>query len=200
MAPRPKVLTLPAEVRAELDARLVSSGFGGYESLSMWLADQGYEIGKSALHKYGRSLEQDFERTMADVQRTQTMAKAYAKANPDEANALTGATVRIAQEHLLRLTIALREAEDDPAQTARVMPQITRALADLGRLDISREKWGRELAAAAAAEARAADAAKLEAMAKADGQSARRSLDPETLRRIREEVYGIVERTAEVPA
>lgn len=185
MAPRPKVLTLPAEVRAELDARLVANGFGDYVALSEWLESQGYTIGKSALHKYGRSIQEDFERTMADVARTQAMAQAYAKANPDEQSALTGATVRIAQESLLRITIALREAEDDPAQTARLMPSITRALADLGRLDISREKWGRELAAAAAAEARAQAADRAAEVATRSGLSAA------TVDALRREILGI---------
>lgn len=144
----PKVYTLPPELRADLDKRLIDSGFAGYRGLSAWLDEQGYQISKSALHTYGSNLEVDFERTMAAVQRTQRLAQAYADANPDERNALTGATVRIAQESLLRITIAMSQAEEDPAALAKLMPNVTRALADLGRLDISREKWGRELAQA----------------------------------------------------
>lgn len=148
MPSRSKIFTLPPELRADLDRRLVDSGFGGYCDLADWLTEQGYQISKSALHQYGSKLEADFERTMGEVQRTQRMAQAYADANPDERNALTGATVRIAQESLLRITMALRQAEEDPAALAKLMPNVTRALADLGRLDITREKWGRELAQA----------------------------------------------------
>jgi hypothetical protein len=147
MSPRPKIFELPAEVRAELDARLIEGGFRDYAGLAGWLAEAGYSVSKSALHRYGEGLEENFERTMADVQRTQRMAQAYAEANPDERNALTGATVRIAQESLLRITLALRQSEEDPSAVARLMPNITRALADLGRLDISREKWAAEQAA-----------------------------------------------------
>jgi len=145
MPPRSKVFTLPAELRAELDRRLIDSGFGGYVALSDWLEQQGYHIGKSALHSYGQDLEQDFERTMGEVQRTQQMAQAFAAANPDERGAIVGATARIAQDSLLRIMMALRGAEEDPARMAKLMPGITRALGELGRLTISREKWVAEL-------------------------------------------------------
>jgi hypothetical protein len=176
MPPRSKVFTLPPEVLAELDRRLIDSGFGGYRDLAGWLAEQGYQIQKSALQRYGSGLEADFERTMADVQKTQRLAQAYAEANPDEANAMTGATVRIAQESLLRITLALRQAEEDPAALARSMPNVTRALADLGRLDISREKWAREMQQAE--RSAAADRAEQAAVSKGispDGISALRA-------------------------
>ncbi len=179
MPPRSKVHGLPAELKAELDRRLIDSGFGHYKGLEAWLSEQGYRISKSALHAYGSGLEADFERTMGEVQRTQQLAQAYAEANPDERAALTGATVRIAQESLLRITLALRQAEEDPAHLARLIPNITRALADLGRLDISREKW--------AAEQRAAGAAELAEKAAAEGGA----ITPERLRAIIRESYGV---------
>lgn len=183
MPARSAVATLPADVRAELDRRLVERAFGGYEDLAGWLVSQGYAISKSALHRYGSALEEDFERTMADVARTQRMAQAFAEANPDQATALTDATVRVAQESLLRITLALRKGEDDPAALAKLMPNVTRALADLGRLNISREKWSaereRQIARAAA-----------EGLA----QSADAAGEPVTAERIRAlvaEVYGV---------
>jgi len=178
MPPRSKVYTLPPEVLAELDRRLIDSGFGGYRDLEAWLAEQGYQIRKSALQKYGSALEEDFERTMADVQRTQRLASAYAESSPDERAAMTGATVRIAQESLLRITLALRQAEEDPAHLARLMPNVTRALADLGRLDISREKWASEQRAAGAAELTDRAAQEIG------------PLTPQRLREIAREIYG----------
>lgn len=168
MPPRSKVFSLPQELRAELDRRLIDNGFGDYRGLERWLTEQGYQIGKSALHSYGEGLEADFERTMAEVQKTQRLAQAYAEANPDERNAMTGATVRIAQESLLRITMALRQAEDDPAAVAKLMPNVTRALADLGRLDISREKWDAEQRREALTQA----ADRVDAAAQARGLSA----------------------------
>lgn len=180
MPPRSKVVQLPAEVRAELDARLIAGGFSGYEALADWLSQAGYSLSKSALHRYGSDLEADFERTMADVARTQQMAQAYAEANPDERNALTGATVRIAQESLLRITLALRQSEDDPSQVAKLMPAITRSLTELGRLDISRERWAQEQVKQAVAQA----AARVEAVGSSQGVS------PDGIAALRDAIMG----------
>jgi len=59
--------------------------------------------------------------------------------------------------------------EDDPAQAAKLMPGIARALGDLGRLTISQEKWAQDLREQAAAEARAGAADAAEATAKRNG-------------------------------
>lgn len=185
MPPRSKVYDLPPELRAELDRRLIDSGFGGYRGLAAWLAEQGHQIGKSALHEYGSALEEDFEQTMASVQRTQKMAVAFAEANPDERGALVGATARIASETLLRITLAMNKMESDPAQAAKLMPGIARALGDLGRLTISQEQWARELREAAAREALAAAADR----AKAIGTS--RGLSADTVDVLRREILGI---------
>lgn len=183
MPPRSKVYTLPPELRAELDARLVNSGFGGYQGLSEWLAGEGFDIKKSALHVYGSDLKEDFERTMGEVSRTQQLAQAYAEANPDEQSALTNATVRIAQESLLRITIALRQMDEDPGAVAVLMPKVTRALADLGRLDISREKW----AAEREQEIRRDAASRAEKVAKQGGLSA------DAVAELRRAILGITE-------
>ena len=74
MPSRRKIFELPAELREELERRLVSSGFGGYCGLSDWLAEQGFRISKSALHKYGQELEEEFESAMADVRYAKALA------------------------------------------------------------------------------------------------------------------------------
>ena len=58
MPQRSKILTLPDNVKADLNNRLISGGFAGYEALSEWLISEGYEISKSALHRYGTEFEQ----------------------------------------------------------------------------------------------------------------------------------------------
>lgn len=187
MPPRSKVFDLPAELRAELDRRLVDSGFGGYRDLSDWLAAEGYQIGKSALHSYGSDLEEDFNRTMGEVQRTQQLAQAFAEANADARGALVGATARIASESLLRITMALRQSEEDPAKLAKLMPNIARSLGELGRLTISQEQWAQELRETAAAEARKQALTEVADRVSAEGGAA----TPERLREIAREIYGV---------
>jgi hypothetical protein len=172
MPPRSSIFQLAEEDRAELDKRLIESGFGDYTELADWLKSKGYQVSKSAVHRYGKDLQEDFERTMADVQKTQRMAQAFSEANPDQRGAMVGATARIAADTLLRITMALRQGEEDPAQLARLMPGIAKSLGELGRLTISQEKWAQDLKDQAAQEARTAAASKAETVAKSSGVSA----------------------------
>ena len=51
------ILRLPADVRAEVNARLAASNFTGYERLSEWLKAEGSDISTSSVHRYGQSIE-----------------------------------------------------------------------------------------------------------------------------------------------
>ena len=62
MPPRSKVYDLPQELRDELNERLVTSGFQGYEALTEWLAENGFKLSRSAVHRYGSALQEEFER------------------------------------------------------------------------------------------------------------------------------------------
>lgn len=179
MSRRSAIFDLPQEVREELSERLISSGFGGYEGLSDWLADKGFSISKSAIHRYGQGLQEDFDAAMGDVRKAQELARAYASASPDDSQALTGAVAAMAQESLLRIMIGLRKVESDPSETAKQMAQVSRALADLGRLGISQAKHAVEMRKQAAEE--------LAGKVEQEGGA----VTPERLRQIMRETYGV---------
>lgn len=185
MPPRSKVFTLPTELRDELNARLVGSGFSNYQGLQQWLEGQGYEFSIGGLHRYGSKLETDFNSAMADVQRTQQLAKMLVAGNDEDRGELMEASEKIAQDGLIRLQLALREAEADPLETANVLPKITRAIADLSRAGISRNKWQQDT--------REKIQSKMNRLESEAGSTAsRRKIDPETLRIVRQEIYGII--------
>lgn len=166
MPPRSSVRTdLPEDVRAALNERLVKQGFGGYAELSEWLKVEGYQISRSALHRYGQELATEYEAAMGDVRRATELARAYADADPDDAAALTGSIARMAQESLLRILLGLRQTENaDPTDMARHMSSVSRALADLGRVTIQHSKHAADVRKAIAEEAaRIAEAAAREA-------------------------------------
>ncbi|MCU0842801.1 MAG: DUF3486 family protein [Thiobacillaceae bacterium] len=168
MPPRPAVAQLPTAVRDELNSRLIANGFGDYAALSAWLADAGYEISKSALHRWGDKLEQEFAGAMADARRAAELGRALA--GDDDGTGLRRATTALAQETLLRVLMGLRQAEDaaardggevDPVALARSLSLVTRSLADLGRLGLADTKYATEqakLALAAASDAAASTA------------------------------------------
>ena len=101
MPPRSKVHTLPAEIREELDRRLVARGFGGYVELSEWLDAQGYRIGKSSLHVYGSELEKRIEKLRLATEQ----AEALIAASPDDSGAMADSSLRLVQERIFQLML-----------------------------------------------------------------------------------------------
>lgn len=168
MPPRNKVYDLPPEIREALNERLVSGGFQGYAGLSDWLIERGYNVSKSSVHRYGQDLQEEFEEAMGDVKKTTALAKAMVADQDDESGSLLDATARIAQDHLLRILIALRNAEHEPEKAAKHIATVTKAMADIGRVSLSQKKWAKELRVEVLEEA----ANRVDAAAQAKGLSA----------------------------
>lgn len=172
MPKRPAVESLPQEVKAWLDRALVEGNFSGYELLAEELRGRGYAISKSALHRYG----QGFEERLAALKLASEQAKAVVSAAPDEEGAVNEALMRLVQEHLFKLLLS-NEGEFD-------LPKVARAVAELGRATVTQKRWQAEVREKVAAKFR-------EMEAEASGGK-RAGFDVETLRRVREEIYGIM--------
>jgi hypothetical protein len=165
-----------------LNARLVGSGFSDYDGLALWLSEQGYDISRSALHRHGSALEEEFEAAMADARRTRALARAAREANDDD-GALLAAASEIMQDNLMRVSLKLKgQDEDDPQAMAKTLSMISRAFADVGRFDIARQKWQTEVATRIETAA-----ANVEKIAQKGGLSA------DTLEALRSEILGIAQ-------
>ncbi len=124
MPRRRKTTQLPADLRAELDRRLIEGAFSGYEALADWLAGNGHAIGKSALNRYGRDLERRVER----IRFATEQAEALVAAAPDETGALADASLRMAQEQIYSLLYAAEGGNlKDAAAAARALAETVRA-------------------------------------------------------------------------
>lgn len=128
MGDRSKVMDLPEAKRAELDARLIGSGFRGYVELEAWLRSEGYEVSKSSLHRYGSKLDQ----RVAELKRSTEQARALVAAAPDESADMSEALMRLMQEKLFTL---LMEMDVDPEQAS--LGAIAKAMAPLARASIA---------------------------------------------------------------
>jgi len=182
MARKSKIKSLPDDVLDDLNARLVGQGFSGYEELAAWLRAAGFDISRATLQRHGSALEAEFEEAMADARRTRALARAAREAGDDDGdNAMLSAATEIMQDSLLRVSLKLKDAGGDPTATAKTLSLVSRAFADVGRLDIARQKWMAETRSKLAA---------LEAEASKPRDGARK-LDAETLRIVREEIYGL---------
>lgn len=176
--PRPrKIDQLPEEVRKQLEQELIKRGFAGYEDLAAWLRSLGYEIHKSAVHDWG----QDFKERLSAIRLVTQQARAIVEAEPDDDNALSDALIRLTQERTFKL---LMEAQLDPAKVN--FAALTRNVAQLTRASVAAKKHAAEVR-----EKIAAKFAALESEATA-GSGTRAGFDLETLKRVREEIYGIV--------
>lgn len=171
MAPRSKVQQLPEDVRQALEQKLIGNGFSGYEPLADWLAEQGFEISKSALHRWG----QDFEERVDALRMATQQAKAIVQASPDDEGAMTEALMRLMQE---RLFVALKDLQVDPQKVN--IASIAKALAPIARASIAQKKYASEVRERATAAAAAVDAA-----VKTAGLSA------DTARDLRNQILGI---------
>src|ERR1700747_1877349 len=84
MPPRSKVVSLPAEMRAEVERRMAEKGFGDYPGLAAWVRQQGYEISDDSLWRYGRAIQQQ----MTAVQIAEHQARALVESASDRATVL----------------------------------------------------------------------------------------------------------------
>jgi hypothetical protein len=173
MPARSKVLQLPEAIKAELDRRLVAGGFSDYEALSTWLAEQGFEVGKSSIHRYGER----FETQLGAVRLATEQARAIAEAAGDDEGHLNDALIRLVQQKIFELLVHLN-TEDVDASFA----DLGHVVAKLSRATIDQKKWQTEV--------RKKLDERLGAM-EADAKAGKTELDLATLQRIRQEVYGM---------
>lgn len=171
MGKKSTVETLPKEVKEWLDRALVESNFSGYKLLAEEMKARGYEISKSAIHRYG----QDFEDRLKTLKMVTEQARAVVQAAPDEDGAVNDALVRLTQEKLFGV---LMEIEVDPETVD--LAKLAKAVAELGKTSVMQKRWLSEVRAKAEAAA-----ANVEKIAKKGGLS---SASVEQLRR---EILGI---------
>lgn len=174
MGRRSAILTLPAEVKAWLDGALVEGNFSGYEALAEELKTRGCEISKSAVHRYGQA----FEDRLKALRMVTEQARAVVEHSPDDEDAVNQALVRLTQEKVFSVLMDM-EVDVDKIDLSK----LTRSIADLSRASITVKRYATEM--------RAKIAAKLADM-ETQAQAGKGRLDPETLRRVREEIYGLV--------
>ncbi|WP_027360252.1 DUF3486 family protein [Desulforegula conservatrix] len=135
--PKPSSIEiLPQSVKEWLDTTLVENNFSGYQLLENELKERGYQISKSAIHRYG----QNFEKRLAAVRLSTEQAKAIVDASPDDEGAVNDALMRLVQDKLFNVLIDL---EVDPAKVN--FGSLARAVAELGRASVTQKKWASEV-------------------------------------------------------
>ena len=123
MAKRSSVSKLPPDVRRWLERALEENGFGGYEELAGLLRDKGYEISRSALHRWG----QDIERQRAAIREETQIAQALSEGGgADARDARSEGVLALIQTGLLRGLRDLMDSqgEEDPAERVALLAKV----------------------------------------------------------------------------
>ncbi len=160
------ITALPDPVREALNRELAARNFSGYEALEEWLRGQGFEISKSAIHRYGQKIE----RRMAAIKASTEAAKMLTDAAGDDQDARSEAVIALVQTEMFDSIIAIQEADDEeltPADRLGMMSKAAKNIATLARASIAQKAYK------ATVQAKAAEVAdKAERMAAKGGMSA----------------------------
>lgn len=142
MPQRSAVSQLPEGVRKELEQRLIKGGFSDYDGLADWLGEQGFEISRSSVHRYG----QQFENRLQALKLATDQAKAIASASKDDEGDMNEALIRLVQTKTFEILVAFEEGEDENGKPTNVdLSKIGRMVAELARASISQKKHADEI-------------------------------------------------------
>jgi len=134
---RSKIVQLPGEVRAWLDASLAEKNFAGYAQLEEELKARGYTIGKSSIHRYGANLE----RKLSAIKASTEAAKLIAAGAPDDADQRSGAVISMIQTEIFEVLVALQDLADaDPMKRAKLLSAVAKNVATLSRASVHQKK------------------------------------------------------------
>lgn len=170
------ITALPDDVRRWLERALTERNFSGYEALEALMRDRGYAISKSAIHRYGQKIE----RRMAAIKASTEAAQLIVDAAGDDQDARSEAVIALVQTEMFDSIIAIQEAGDEDLTASDRLVMMSKAaknIATLARASIAQKRYKETVIR------------RLKAM-EADARTGKRALDAETLRIVREEIYG----------
>ena len=144
MPARGKIEGLPVDVRHWLERALTESGFSGYEALEAMLAERGYAISKSAIHRYGQKIEKRFAAIKASTEAARLLTEGAA----DDQDARSEAVIALVQTEMFESIINLQEADDedlDPADRITLLSKAAKNIATLARASVNQKKFRLEV-------------------------------------------------------
>lgn len=171
---------LKPEDRQMLDRWLMDKGFCGYEEIAEKLADMGYSVSKSSVHRYGQKLENK----LAAVQASTQAAMMIADAAPDDGDMRSSAVISLVQTELFNALISLQESNDPNASAAdriMLMAKAGKGIAEIAKASVNQKKWESEVKERVERAAKA-----VEAIAKKGGMS------KEIVNEVKKEILGII--------
>ncbi|WP_037586155.1 DUF3486 family protein [Stenoxybacter acetivorans] len=172
---------LPENIRLAFERRLTEQGFSGYDDLTAWLTEQGYEVSRSAVHRYGQKIEKRF----ASIKASTEAARLIAEGAADEDDKRSAALMSMLQTELFDLLVAVNDSSSELEPLARLHEMAVAAKNIAPLISASTRLKQFQAAFKDKLDKRFAE---LEAESTQQGSG----IDADTLRRIRQEVYGVM--------
>lgn len=171
MPRRSKIDALPIEARHWLERALTDSNFSGYNELEEMLAERGYVISKSAIHRYGQKIERRFAAIKASTEAARILTEGAA----DDQDARSEAVIALVQTELFESIINLQDAsEEDLSQEDRIglLSKAAKNIATLARASVNQKKFRLDVQEETRKQMLAEQAKKLDALQKKGGVTA----------------------------
>lgn len=140
MPRREAIGTLPDDVRTWLDKTLIKGNFSGYELLEDALRDRGFQISKSAIHRYGKK----FERRLAAIKASTEAARMLTEGASDDQDARSEAVIALVQTELFETIVNLQEATEediDPVERVKLLSSAAKNIATLSRASVNLKEF-----------------------------------------------------------
>jgi hypothetical protein len=175
---------LEPQDKSWLDRQLMDKGFCGYEEIANLLAERGYAVSKSSVHRYGEKLE----RKLAAVQASTQAAILISEAAPDDGDQRSAAVLSLMQTELFNALVAFQDASEldsegkpiDPSKRLALLASCGKGIADIAKASVNLKKHQAEVKAKAEIAAKEVDK-----IVKKGGLSAETAAD------IRKQILGI---------
>lgn len=158
---------------------MTDSNFSGYHQLEEMLAERGYSISKSAIHRYGQKIERRFAAIKASTEAARILTEGAA----DDQDARSEAVIALVQTEMFESIINLQDASEEdlsPEDRIGLLSKAAKNIATLARASVNQKKFRLEVQEKARV---AADA--VTQVAKKGGLTA------EAVETIRREILGI---------
>jgi intein-encoded DNA endonuclease-like protein len=133
MAPRSKISRLPQPVKGWLDKALADNGFADYELLAAELKERGFDISKSAVHRYG----QEFEDKLLAIKIATEQARAITEAMPDNEGSMNNALISLVQQKAFQTLVTMEEGAS--------LKEIGLMVARLSNATVKQKQWRVEM-------------------------------------------------------
>lgn len=142
MPRRPKVDSLPKDVRSWLDQVLIDRSHPGYVALSTMLKERGFDISHAAVHRHDTKVQ----RTIAAVRASTEAARQIAASLPDQSDDLSQTLLRMVQSEMFEILVSLQDAagEGDLERRLKVLSSATKSASEAARAQVTHRKWQEE--------------------------------------------------------